>query len=63
MPSASELDAVTIDAFRTLVDLDDPVAALGDALGRHAVVRSPETVLRGFRAEVAYYLPRSHEGR
>jgi len=63
MPSASELDAVTIDAFGTLVELHDPVAALSGALGRHGVERPPETVARAFRAEIAYYLPHSHEGR
>lgn len=63
MPSASGLDAVTVDAFRTLVELEDPVSALGRALARHGHKRGPATVRRAFEAEVAYYVPRAHEGR
>jgi putative hydrolase of the HAD superfamily len=59
----AELDAVTVDAFGTLVELVDPVPALQQALREHGVERSPELVLAGFRAEVAYYGPRSSEGR
>lgn len=58
-----ELDAVTLDAFGTLVELDDPVSRLREALARHRVDRSDEEVERGFHAEVDYYVPRSHEGR
>ena len=56
-------DAVTIDAFGTLVTLADPVDALVDALAAHGVERSRTQVADAFRAEVAYYVPRSHEGR
>jgi putative hydrolase of the HAD superfamily len=52
------LDAVTIDAMGTLVRLDDPVPRLAAAAGV-----SEEAARRGFAAEVAYYVPRSHEGR
>lgn len=63
MPSASKLDAVTVDAFRTLVELADPVPALGRALARHGHERETGTVRQAFATEVAYYLPRAHEGR
>jgi putative hydrolase of the HAD superfamily len=63
MPSASEVDAVTVDAFRTLVALADPVPALAAALARHGHERSPVETRRAFEAEVAYYLPKAHEGR
>lgn len=63
MPSASDLDAVTVDAFGTLVELDDPVVALGDALRRHGEPRPGDVVRRAFATEVAHYLPRAHEGR
>lgn len=57
------VEAVTIDAFGTLVTLDDPVPRLQAALRRHGAERSREDVARAFAAEVDYYLPRSHEGR
>lgn len=52
------LDAVTIDAMGTLVRLRDPVPRLAAAAGV-----DEETAKRGFAAEVAYYVPRAHEGR
>ncbi len=54
----ADLDAVTLDAFGTLVTLRDPVAALSRLTGR-----TEEDVARAFEAEVAHYRPRSHEGR
>ncbi|HEY7198159.1 MAG TPA: HAD-IA family hydrolase [Gaiellaceae bacterium] len=63
MPSASELDAVTVDAFRTLVDLSDPVPALAAALRARGEERSDDAVRQAFQTEVAYYLPRAHTGR
>jgi putative hydrolase of the HAD superfamily len=56
-----ELDAVTIDAYGTLVTLLDPVPALREALAERGVERSPERIRDAFQAEVAYYTPRSHE--
>jgi HAD superfamily hydrolase (TIGR01509 family) len=53
--NAAELDAVTIDAFGTLVTLVDPVPALAAALAERDVHREREVVARGFRAEVAHY--------
>ena len=60
---ATALDAVTLDAYGTLVTLADPVPALTEALVTRGVERSPELVLAGFRAEVAHYGPRASEGR
>ena len=52
------LDALTLDAMGTLVRLDAPVARLA------AEAAVPEAAAaRGFEAEVAYYVPRSLEGR
>jgi FMN phosphatase YigB (HAD superfamily) len=58
-----DADAVTIDAYGTLVTLRDPVPALGAALAARGVDLDPEDVRRAFAAEVAYYVPRSHKGR
>jgi putative hydrolase of the HAD superfamily len=58
-----KLDAVTLDAFGTLLELADPVPALQDALADHGVVRGRDEVARAFRAEAAFYVPRSLEGR
>jgi len=58
-----ELDAVTIDAFGTLITLADPVGPLRAALAARGVARTDDEVRRAFAAEVAYYVPRSHEGR
>jgi FMN phosphatase YigB (HAD superfamily) len=55
--------AVTIDAFGTLVELRDPVPALAAALERYGVDADPPSIFRAFRAEVEYYVPRSHTGR
>jgi putative hydrolase of the HAD superfamily len=63
MPSLNTIDAITVDAFRTLVDLSDPVPALAEALGRRGETRDREVVRAAFHAEVAYYIPRAHEGR
>jgi putative hydrolase of the HAD superfamily len=54
----AELDAITLDAFGTLLTLREPVAALAAATGR-----SDSDVHRAFAAEMAHYRPRSHEGR
>jgi HAD superfamily hydrolase (TIGR01509 family) len=60
---AADLDAVTLDAFGTLVQLVDPVPALVEVLAERGVERTPDVVLAGFRREAAYYAPRSSEGR
>jgi putative hydrolase of the HAD superfamily len=56
--AVGQLDAVTLDAMGTLVRLSDPVARLAAAAGV-----DEEAARRGFEAEVAYYVPRSLEGR
>lgn len=63
MPSAEALDAVTVDAFGTLVELTDPTPALAAALARHGSGRESDVVRTAFEAEVSYYLPRAHTGR
>ena len=63
MPSAKDLDAVTVDAMGTVVELSDPVPRLQDALERHGEQHDSNPVRDAFAAEVAYYLPRAHAGR
>jgi HAD superfamily hydrolase (TIGR01509 family) len=60
--TAAELDAVTIDAFGTLVTLVDPVPALTAALAERGVPREREAVDAGFRVEAAHYSKHSWEG-
>jgi putative hydrolase of the HAD superfamily len=60
--TAADLDAVTIDAYGTLVTLRDPNAALRRALRARGVERTPEQVAAAFAAEARYYRDRSHEG-
>ena len=60
--SAAELDAVTIDAYGTLVTLVDPVPELTAALSARGVTRERDVVVAGFRAEVAHYTAHSGEG-
>lgn len=60
--NAAALDGVTIDAYGTLVALVDPVPALAAALAQRGVVRDHETVVHGFRTEVAHYTKHSAEG-
>jgi putative hydrolase of the HAD superfamily len=58
-----ELDAVTIDAFGTLVALEDPTERLRAALAEHGIDRAPAAVAEAFRAEASHYRPRSLQGR
>ena len=60
---AADLDAVTIDAFGTLVELDDPVDRLRHALAERGAEREAGEVRRAFAAEVEYYLVHKGEGR
>jgi putative hydrolase of the HAD superfamily len=62
-PTASSLDAITVDAMGTVVDLDDPAPRLQKSLAERGVDRTLDEVAAAFRAEVAYYLPRTLEGR
>jgi HAD superfamily hydrolase (TIGR01509 family) len=61
--SVTELDAVTVDAYGTLLQLVDPVPTLVGVLAERGVRRSPDVVLAGFQAEAAYYVPRVAEGK
>jgi putative hydrolase of the HAD superfamily len=63
MPSASALDAVTVDAAGTCLELVDPADRLREALAARGVDRSRDEVSRAFAAEVAFYVPRSEQGR
>jgi putative hydrolase of the HAD superfamily len=56
MPSADALDAVTVDAMGTVVELDEPVARLGLALRERGVELGRDEVAAAFQAEIAYYL-------
>ena len=59
----SGVEAVTIDAFGTLVELADPVPALRELLRTRVVERSREEVAQAFAAEITYYRAHSIEGR
>jgi HAD superfamily hydrolase (TIGR01509 family) len=59
----AEIDAVTIDAYGTLVELADPVPALDRGLRERGAEYDPGTIARAFAAEVAYYREHAHEGR
>lgn len=63
MPALHELDAVTVDAFGTLLALEDPAERLRLALAERRVERRREAITAAFRAEAAYYRPRSAAGR
>jgi putative hydrolase of the HAD superfamily len=62
MPSASNLDAVTVDAAGTCLDLVAPYVRLQSALASRGIERSLAEVEEAFAAEVAYYVPRSERG-
>src|SRR5438093_220343 len=56
------VEAVTIDAYGTLVMLRDPVPKLRGELAARGVEREAAEVRRAFAAEVGYYTEHSHEG-
>jgi putative hydrolase of the HAD superfamily len=59
----ADLDAVTVDAYGTLVELAEPVPALREGLRALGVERDAEAVARAFAKETAFYRERSFEGR
>ncbi len=59
----TDLDAVTVDGYGTLLHLDDPVPPLVSALAAHGVEREAGAVARAFGREVTHYKPRAHIGR
>ena len=56
----AELDAVTVDGFGTLVELESPVAPLVHALEERGVERQPPDVARAFMAEAHHYRLHAH---
>jgi HAD superfamily hydrolase (TIGR01509 family) len=60
--TAADLDAVTIDAFGTLVRLRDPFDALEWALRERGVERTRGEIAAAFAEEGRYYRERSYEG-
>jgi len=61
--SAAGIDAVTIDAFGTLVELENPVGRLRAALAERGVEQDERSVAAAFASEVEYYLIHKGEGR
>lgn len=59
----ADLDAVTVDAYGTLVELVDPVPALQAGLEALGVERDRDAVARAFAKETAHYRMHSFEGR
>ena len=59
----SRYDAVLLDAFGTLIDIDEPYVRLRGSVRRHLGVEvSPADAERAFRAEMDYYADHCHEG-
>lgn len=59
---AADLDAVTVDAYGTLVTLVDPVPELTAVLAARGADRDRGAVVRAFHAEVAHYVQNSASG-
>jgi putative hydrolase of the HAD superfamily len=59
----AELDAVTLDAHGTLVELANPVPELDRCLRERRIERGGQDIARAFAAEVDYYRDHAHEGR
>jgi putative hydrolase of the HAD superfamily len=59
----SRYDAVLLDAFGTLIDIDEPYVRLRSSLRRHLGVEvSAADAERAFRAEMDYYADHCHQG-
>jgi putative hydrolase of the HAD superfamily len=65
MPSvkAADLDAVTLDGFRTLVELEEPVERLHAALEEHGVEAGHDEIESAFAVEAEYYMAHQVEAR
>ncbi|MGZ4383636.1 MAG: HAD-IA family hydrolase [Gaiellaceae bacterium] len=59
----ADLEAITLDAFGTLIELEDPAPRLARSLAPHGLRYTTDALHEAFRAEVAHYLPRSSSGR
>jgi HAD superfamily hydrolase (TIGR01509 family) len=53
--TASDLDALTLDAYGTLLELDAPVTRLRAALAARGAERSPAQVEHAFGVEIRHY--------
>ena len=62
MSPAADLDAVTVDAFGTLVELSNTIPLLERALAERGVSRPPAAIEEAFAAEAAYYVRHSVAG-
>lgn len=59
----SRYDAVLLDAFGTLIDIDQPFVRLRRSLRRHlGVAVTAAAAERAFRAEMSFYVDHCHEG-
>lgn len=58
----ADIDAVTVDAYGTLIQLADPLPAFAAALAARGVERTRDEIKAAFLAEVAHYKPRSLRG-
>lgn len=56
----ADLEAVTVDGFGTLLELESPVPRLVQELADRGVDRSRSEVAEAFAAEAAHYRPRAH---
>jgi putative hydrolase of the HAD superfamily len=63
MSAAVRVEAVLLDAFGTLVALDDPAVRLGALLAAEGHRHPPERVAAALRAEVLHYRAHHDEGR
>ena len=61
--SRRQIRAVTLDAFGTLVEGDGHIDSLVDLVASWGLRRTRDEIVRAFKAEVAYYRPRSFTGR
>ncbi len=59
----TDLDCVTVDAYGTLLALENPVPALESGLRRHGVERSSDEIAAALKAEIDYYSEHASEGR
>lgn len=59
----ADLDCVTVDAYGTLVSLENPLPELERRLSARGIARSRDEVAAAFKAEFDYYRERTLEGR
>lgn len=59
----ADLDAVTVDGFGTLLELESPIEPLRRALAARGVKRSPAEVGSAFTAEARHYRSGAHLAR